>query len=180
MVGWVVHFWNVAPIPLGNDGNISRSQTRSGRCTVIMSGEGMPNMCVRTELWPESCRNYGPKSHRPRGSIHTHIQHIHTSYTNGPPPSTNPSPQNLFPEFEAFYYIKLNPEIWRKKSTPSPGQFPSLSCSREYTLYNNQIDALWSPNTQARSRPRRHPLNRSRHTSFFTASVYRSQVRGRL
>ena len=49
--------------------------------------EGMPNMCVRTERWPESCRNYGPKSHRPKGSTHTHTHkqggttHTHT-HTN--------------------------------------------------------------------------------------------------
>lgn len=103
-------------------------------------GEGMPNMCVRTELWPESCRNYGPKSHRPRGSTHTHIQRIHTSYTNGAPPSAKPSHITCSQNLKHSTILNWTQKF--QKSSLSPGQVCTLSFSRGYTLYNNQTDVF--------------------------------------
>lgn len=50
LVGWVVHFWNIASVPLGNDGNILHSQTQRGRCMVIMSRKEC-QICA----WERSC-----------------------------------------------------------------------------------------------------------------------------
>lgn len=69
---WIVGgFWKVAAVPLGIM-EIFHRAIPDWKVYGNHVGERMPNMCVRTEQWPESCRTDGPKSHRPRGSTHTH------------------------------------------------------------------------------------------------------------
>lgn len=65
-----------------------------GRCMVMLEKERMQNMCVRTQGWPETCRNYGKKTYPtdPQETLTPSVSHTH-----GPlEPDTQRSRSHIF------------------------------------------------------------------------------------
>lgn len=83
---WIVGgFWKVTAVPLGIM-EIFHRAIPDWKVYGNHVGERMPNMCVRTEQWPESCRN----GHNPTDPEEAHTPILLTVSPTSTPPHTHP------------------------------------------------------------------------------------------